>query len=67
MGVVIGEIVGDARDSRVNLTAAESLGVDDFAGCGFHKWRPTEEYGALVFDDDSFVTHCRYIGAASRA
>ena len=48
VGVVGGEVVGDARDARVHVAAAELLGGDLLAGRGLHERRAAEEDRALV-------------------
>jgi hypothetical protein len=67
MAVVFGEMVDDAGDACVDVAAAEFLGADHLAGGGFHQGRPAEEDGALVADDDRFIAHGGYIGAAGGA
>ncbi len=37
--VVFGEMIGDARDTRVHVGAAKLFGRDDFAGRGFDERR----------------------------
>ena len=41
--VVFGEVVGDARQPRVDVGAAELLGGDLFAGGGLHERRAAEK------------------------
>ena len=65
--VVVGEVVGDARQPRVHVAAAELLGADDLADRRLHQRRPAEEDRALVLDDDGLVAHRRHVGAAGRA
>ena len=65
--VVVGEVIGDAREPRVHVAAAQLLGADHFAGRGFDQRRPAEENRALVAHDDRFVAHRRHVRAARRA
>ena len=67
MAIVVGEVVGDAREARVHVAAAELLGADDLADRRLHQRRPAEEDRALVLDDDRLVAHRRHVGAARRA
>ena len=67
MGVVLGEVVGDAGDAGVDIGAAEILRGDDFAGGGFHQRGAAEEDGALAFHDDGFIGHGGDVGAAGGA
>ena len=67
MRVVLGEMVGDAGKTRMDLRAAEFFGRDVLAGRGLHQRRAAKEDGALVPDDDALVGHRRHIGAARRA
>jgi hypothetical protein len=67
MGVVLGEIVGDAREPGVHVAAAEILGRHLLAGRGLHQRRAGEEDRALVAHDDRDVGHRRHVGAARRA
>ena len=65
--VVFGEVVGDAREPRVDVGAAELFGGDLFAGRRLHERRAAEEDRAGAADDDRFVRHRRHVGAAGRA
>ena len=65
--VVFGEVVGDAREPRVDVGAAELLGRHFFAGRRLHERRAAEEDRAGALDDDRFVGHRRHVGAAGRA
>ncbi len=67
MGVVFGQIVGDTRESRVDVGAAEILGRHLFARRRLHERRTAQEDGARALDDDRFVRHRGHVGAASRA
>ena len=67
VAVVFSEVVGDARDGRVHVGAAQRFGVHHFAGGGFHQRRAAQEDGALFPDDDRFVAHRRHVGAAGGA
>ncbi len=65
--VVVGEVIGYARDPRVHAAAAQRFGVDDLAGRRLHERRPAQEDRALVAHDDGFVAHRGHVGAAGRA
>ena len=67
MGVILGEIVGDAGLAAVHVGAAELLGRHHLADRGLHQRRPAEENGALVLHDHGLVRHRRHIGAAGGA
>ena len=67
MVVVLGEVVGDARDAGVHVGAAQLLGAHLLAGRGFHQRRPAEKDRALLLDDDRLVGHRRHVGAARGA
>ena len=67
MGVVLGIVVGDARQPGVELGAPELLGGDLLAGGGFHQRRAAQEDGRLLADHDGLVRHRRHIGAAGGA
>ena len=67
MLVVEGQVVGDARIARVDVAAAEFLGVDLLAGRGLHERRPAEEDRARAPDDDGLVAHRRDVRAAGGA
>ena len=49
MFVVVGELIGDARDARVDVAAAERLVVDVLADRGLHERRAGEIDRALSF------------------
>ena len=67
MLVVFGEVVGDAREPRVDVGAAQLLGGDLFAGRRLHQRRAAEEDRPGAADDDRLVRHRRHVGAAGRA
>ena len=67
MRVVLGQVVGDARQPRVHVGAAEIFGRHFFAGGGLHERRPAEEDRAGALDDDGFVRHGGNVGAAGGA
>ena len=67
MLVVFGEIVGDARQPRVDVGAAELLGGDFLAGRRLHERRAAEEDRPGAPDDDGLVRHRGHVGAARRA
>ena len=67
MLVVFGEVVGDARQPRVDVGAAELFGGDLLAGRGLHQRRAAEEDRAGALDDDGLVRHGRHVGAAGGA
>ncbi len=67
VGVVIGEMIGDAADFGVDIRAAEVFSTHHLAGRGLHQRRPGEEDGALPFDDDRLVAHRRHVSAARGA
>jgi hypothetical protein len=64
VGVVGGEVIGDAGDAGVQGTAAELFGGDLLAGGGLDQGRAAEEDRALVGDDDRLIGHGRNVGAA---
>ena len=61
------ERVGDARDARVHVGAAELLRADLLAGRGLHERRPGQEDRAGALHDHALVAHRRHVGAAGRA
>ena len=65
--VVLREMVGDARDARVHVAAAQLLGGHFFAGGRLHQRRAAQEDRALVLDDDRLVRHRGHVRAAGRA
>ena len=67
MLVVLGEVVGDAGEPRVDVGAAKLLGRDLFARGRLHERRAAEEDRARALDDDGLVGHRGHVGAARRA
>ena len=67
VAIVVGQMVGDAGDLRVQVAAAQLLGRDDLAGRRLHQRWPTEEDGALVAHDDGLVAHGGHVRATGRA
>ena len=67
VAIVVGQVIGNAREPRVDVAAAELLGRDDLADRGLHERRAAEEDGALVLDDHGLVAHRRHVGAARGA
>jgi len=67
VGVVLGQVVGHARQARVHITAAQVFGAHHLTRGGLHQGGATQKDGALVFDDDGFIAHGRHIGTAGRA
>ena len=65
--IVDGVVIGDAREARVDIGAAEILGRDVLAGRGLHQRRAAEKNRALPPHDDRLVRHRRHVGAARRA
>ena len=65
--VVVGEVVGDARQARVHVGAAKLLGRDVLARGGLHERRSAEKDGAGALDDHRLVRHRRHVRAAGRA
>ena len=65
--VVLGQMVGHARDPGVHVAAAQILGRDHLAGRGLHQRRPAQEDRPLLLDDDRLVRHRRHVGATRRA
>ena len=65
--VVVGEVVGDPGDARVQVAAAQLLGGHDLAGRRLHQRRAAEEDRALVADDHRLVAHRRHVRPARRA
>ena len=67
MAVVLGQMVGHAREAGVHVAAAQVLGRDHLAGGGLHQRRAAQEDGALLAHDDGLVAHRRHVGAAGGA
>jgi hypothetical protein len=64
--VVEREVVGDARDLRMEVATAEVLGRHLLAGRGLHQRRPAEEDRAGPLHDHRLVAHRRDVCAAGR-
>src|SRR5208337_5656163 len=60
-------MVGHARVTRMNVSAAQILRRDDFAGRRFDERRTRQKDRPLPRYDDRFIAHRRDIGAARRA
>ncbi len=67
MGIVLGEMIGDAGMAAVDVGAAELFRRDHLARCRFDERRSAQKDRALVADDDALVRHRRHISAARRA
>ena len=67
MGVALGQVVGNARQPRVHVAAAEVFGAHHLTGGGLHQRRAAKKDRALVLDDDGLVAHRRYVRPAGRA
>ena len=63
--VVVGQVVGHAREPRVHVATAQVFSADDLADGRLDQGRAGQENRALVLDDDGFITHGRHVGAAS--
>ena len=66
VSVIHGEVVRDAGDTRVNVSAAELFSSDIFARSGFDQRRSADEDRPSAFDDDGFIAHRWHIRPASR-
>ena len=55
--IVIRQVIGNARQTRVDISAAQFLGCDNFARCGLNQRRAGEEDGSLFLHDDGFIAH----------
>ena len=66
VAVVRRHVVGDAREPRVHVGAAQLLRTHLFPGRRLHQGRAGEEDRALLLDDDGLVGHRRHIGPAGR-
>ena len=66
MLVVLGEVIGNARDARVHVGAAEFFRRHDLASRGLHERRSRQE-NRPARDDHRFVGHRRNVRAARRA
>ena len=67
VGVVLGEMIRDARASAMHIGAAQFLGRDDFPGRRGDEWRAAKKNCPLPAHNDRLVAHRRNIGAAGRA
>ena len=67
MGIVLGELVGDARNPCMNVTATEVLGADLLSRRRLYQRGASQENRALVAHDDGLVAHGRHIGPARGA
>ena len=67
MRVVVGEVIGNAREPRMHVAAAEVLGAHLLPGRGLHQRRAGEKDRALVAHDDAHIRHRRNIGPARGA
>ncbi len=65
--VVVGEVIGDARNARVHVAAAELFGGHLLAGRRLHKRRSAEKDRSVALDDHRFVAHGRNVRAAGGA
>ena len=43
MGVILGQIIGHARQAGMHIAAAQILGADHLAGGGLHQGRPSQK------------------------
>mmetsp|Transcript_30667 Transcript_30667/g.88944 ORF Transcript_30667/g.88944 Transcript_30667/m.88944 type:complete len:361 (+) Transcript_30667:104-1186(+) len=66
-GLVLGEVVGDARARGVDVGAAQLLRRDLLARGGLHQRRAAQEDSAVALDDDVLVGHRRDVGPAGGA
>ena len=62
MRVVLGQIIRNAGQSRVHISAAQIFSRDNLAGGRFDQRRAREKDRALLFDDDRDIRHGRHIG-----
>ena len=60
VGVVLGQMIDDAGNARMHVSAAEVFGRDDFTRGGFHQRRAAEKDRALILDDDRLVACLLY-------
>ena len=67
VGIVVGQMVGHARQTGVHIAAAQIFGGHNFTNRSFHQRWSAQEDGALVFHDDGFIAHGRHISTARRA
>ena len=50
----------------MHIATAQVFGRNNLTRRGFHQRRAAQKDGALVFDNDGFITHGRHIGTARR-
>ena len=67
VGVVLRVVVCHTGDFTVDVGATEVFGADHFTGGRFYQRRPGQEDGALVADDNGFVSHGGHVGATGGA
>jgi hypothetical protein len=67
MSIILGEMIHDTGDSRVDLAATQLLRANHLTRGRLHQRRTAEEDGALIAHDDGFVAHGRHVRAAGRA
>ena len=60
-------MVRDPGDTAVDVCAPQLLGRHLLAGGGFDQGRPSDKYGAGVFDYHRLVGHGRYVGPSGGA
>lgn len=65
VGVVDSEVVGDARDRRVHLTATKVLVANHLTSGGLDQGRTSQEDVALFLNDYALITHSGDIGTSS--
>ena len=65
--IVLGQVVGNARQAGVHIATAQVLGADHFASGRLDQRRAAEKDRALVLDDDGLIAHRRHISAACGA
>ena len=67
MGVTVREVIGYARNSRVNAATAKRLGIDNLPRRRLDERWPTEKNRTLIANDNSFVAHRWHVGSTGRA
>ncbi len=67
MGIIAGQVIGDAWVGAVHLGAAEGFCADLLAGRCLDQRRAGQKDGGLLPDHDGLVRHGGYIGAACGA
>ena len=65
--VVLGKVVGHARQAGVHVAPTQVLSRYHLASRSLHKRRTSEEDRPLIADDDRHVRHGRHVGAAGGA